>query len=210
MRERGDQDIQDKNGNGHINHENDDFREILVATLNALHSHMLHKKQLFRLMRNKKDVHFVSFEDEKQDKEDIESALSIEFGINILQWLKYDEKPIFNSFREEIIGNPTSTIEPWLYRDYVKECFIRLTHQRKEHYQLNELLSMKFYTDCTDFQRELGKAFWSRSSPKIKQSFYQWAIQLYKAALYHSKPVPTLRSGDPVSVFHGLFFYFCN
>ena len=93
--------------------ENDELKEILSATLNALHSHIFHQKALFRLENKDKDSHFVTSKDENEKKED--SILSIKFGVNVLEWLDYNEKPSFNSFRDEIIGNAKSKVGPTMF-----------------------------------------------------------------------------------------------
>ena len=84
----------------------------------------------------------------------------IKFGLNVLQWLEYGETPIFNSFREEMIGNINSTIDAEFYLNYAHQCFIKMIHKKQEQYQLNELLSLKLYTDTTSYQSALRKAFW--------------------------------------------------
>ena len=74
------------------------------------------------------------------------------------------------------------------------------------------MISIKLYTDTTNFTAAFRKSFWSISSSQMKYSFYWWGITLYKAFLYHSKPIYVRPNGKtPRSLFHGMYnirFYF--
>ena len=120
--------------------------------------------------------------------------------------MDYEEKPIFNTLREEVIGNAASTIESKLHLNYHHQCYIFLINRRKHQFELNDLLSMKFYTDTNQFQSSLRKAFWETTPKKVKRSFYQWAIQLYKTALFHSKHITKKFNDDqqPKPIYHGM------
>eukprot|EP01084_Bolivina_argentea_P279571 477968_1 len=67
-------------------------------------------------------------------------------------------------------------------------------------------MSLKIYTDTTAFQSSLRRSFRKSSSKETKQLFYHWALQLYKTALYHAKPIQrwTLQSKSPQKLYHGL------
>ena len=61
------------------------------------------------------------------------------------------------------------------------------------------------YSDTTEYQSALRRAFWTISDKEVKRSFYHWGMQLYKAALYHAKPIPQSRhSDDAKPIFHGM------
>ena len=92
------------------------------------------------------------------------------------------------------------------------ECFIKLLNRKHDQFTLHELMSLKMYTDTDEYQSSLRKAFWSQDK-QTKQSFYHWALQLYKTALYHAKPIPAETNHDPCPVYHGIFLHYllqCN
>eukprot|EP01084_Bolivina_argentea_P123315 218535_1 len=205
-------------GNEYI--ENDQtLLEILTATLNALHCYILHeKKELYRLKREQGTMHFITpdfDEDEmksyvqQQNKPNDISTNSVpvlNFGVSVLKWLDPSKYPTFDEFREEITQNPESTINEKLYLIYSQECYIKMNNTKHEQYLLDELMSLKIYTDTDSFQSALRKAFWKSTKKEIKLSFYHWAMLLYKAALFHSKPIQRfkLKSKSPLALYHGL------
>eukprot|EP01084_Bolivina_argentea_P129486 228691_1 len=185
--------------------------EIMNATLNALHCYILHEgKQLYRLQRDRGASHFITtFFDEffKEDNtKNAETIPIIRFGVSVLEWLSYKEQQPFQSFREAIINNPESTINSKLFLNFSQECFIKMNNRKSEQYLLDELLSLKLYTDTDQYQSSLRRAFWQSSSKKIKKSFYLWAIQLYQTSLFHAIPTPRLKisSKAPLPLYHGL------
>eukprot|EP01084_Bolivina_argentea_P227336 383940_1 len=190
------------------------LKEILTATLNALHCYTLHKKKhIFRLERSDKNIHFITPQDDKQDEkleEQSGSALNIKFGVSVLEWLDYPEISQFPSLRTEIVNNPNSTINEELFLNFAQESFIKMINRKEAQFTLKELMSLKLYTDTDKYQSALRKAFWKTSSKKVKNSFYQWASQLYKTSLFHAKPTPRwkVQSKKPLSIFHGLNMVF--
>ena len=62
--------------------------------------------------------------------------------------------------------------------------------------------------DTTKLQRIFRKAFWkiANDDKKAKREFYWWAINLYRASLYHSMPIPRIdhNINKPCSIYHGL------
>eukprot|EP01084_Bolivina_argentea_P299238 515779_1 len=133
------------------------------------------------------------------------SLNSINFGVSVLQWLRSDEEPKYKNFRDEMLNNQYSTINTELYEQYAMQCAIKIKHSSSK-YILNEMLALKFYTDTTEFQSALRRAFWTTSLKKDKRQFYQWAKWLYQASLYHAIPIPRFRKEDnyPCDIFHGL------
>eukprot|EP01084_Bolivina_argentea_P241880 405916_1 len=71
-------------------------------------------------------------------------------------------------------------------------------------------MSLKIYTDTDAYQSAFRKAFWKSSPKNKKKSFYQWALQLYRTALFHATPTPrwTVSSKSPLSIYHGLNMVF--
>ena len=60
----------------------------------------------------------------------------------------------------------------------------------------------------TKYQKHFRKAFWkddTEEGHEVKRSFYNWGLQLYKAALYHAQPLPPNKYNNPVPIFHGAF-----
>ncbi len=54
---------------------------------------------------------------------------------------------------------------------------------------LTELISIKIYTDTNDYQSALRRSHWKSATKQQRTAFYSWAFQLYKTALFHSKPI---------------------
>eukprot|EP01084_Bolivina_argentea_P123314 218534_1 len=187
--------------------ENNSLTEIISATINGLHCYLLHEnKPLFRLEGlGNNNLHFIT-QDEKTDTENH----TIKFGVSVLQWLNYSESPSFNSFREEIINNPESTINTQLFLVFAQECYIKMINSKDDQYMLEELMCLKMYSDTDSYQSSLRKAFWNSSTKKVKKSFYHWAMQLYKTFTFHAKPIPrwSTNSTKPLSLFHGLNMVF--
>ena len=74
-----------------------------------------------------------------------------------------------------------------------------MVNNKKHQYILDELIALKLYTDTNDYQSNLRRSHWNISSIKTKQLFYVWSLQLFKAALFHSVPIPrwTIQSKKP-------------
>ena len=199
--------------NDEVQYDDDDdgLVEIIRATLNALHSYTLHKKKdLYRLQRENGNFHFITpvihdndvDDDTKNDKEASDKAmLRINFGESILKWFEYKQEPQIESLRISIISNPSSTISASLFLKYCQECFIKMINNKEKQYTLEELVSLKMYTDTNEYQSCLRRAHWKGSSIQSKQSFYVWALQIFKASLFHSVPIArwTMQSKKPIN-----------
>ena len=213
-------------------HDKDGLNEITEETMNAIHCYILHsKKELFRMKRSVGHSQFVSAlektnanNDENNDENDDEKSEalpSINFGLSVLEWFNYGEQSTFESFDEEIISNPESTVNEKMYLKIKQECFIKMNNVKQEQFLLNEIVSLKLYTDMTSYQSSLRKAFWHSSGKDIKKLYYHWALQLYKTFLYHSQHLPRLTkaSKSPLRLYHGtvvsscvytIFFHLCQ
>ena len=172
------------------------------------------KKTIFSNYCNKVSINIKLIQNllKKFDKKS-SSLNNIDFGISILKWLPYGHQPIFKNFKQEILNNGKSTIDLKLYLEFVEQCDLKILANKSDNFLLNELLSLKLYTDTTTFQSYLRKSFWKNTSLNIKKTFYHWAITLYKTHLYHSKPIisKSLKTSSkiPSKIFHGLYiFYF--
>eukprot|EP01083_Nonionella_stella_P027362 75330_1 len=68
------------------------------------------------------------------------------------------------------------------------------------------------YTDQSELTALFGKAFWTNSTPETRREFYHWAITIYKACLYHSRPLPRYHSANkkPSIIYHGINKVFAN
>eukprot|EP01084_Bolivina_argentea_P043875 80794_1 len=98
--------------------------------------------------------------------------LNLKFGISVLEWFKYDEPgPRFKNFHDEIINNEESTVNEQLYLNFSQECIIKMNSRKWEQYTLEELLSLKIYTDSNTYQSVLRKSLWT-SRHQDKKSFY--------------------------------------
>merc|ERR1712228_1159743 len=83
---------------------------------------------------------------------------SINFGVSVLNWLRFDEQPFFANLKDEILHNPHSTINEELYNEYIEICKIKIANN--PHFKLKEMLSLKLYSDCTAFTSALRHAHW--------------------------------------------------
>merc|ERR1712228_1017120 len=94
-----------------------------------------------------------------------------------------------------------------LFREYELEC-LRLCNEVSFDINLSEMLSLKLYTDTTEYQSALRRAFWSNSTKQERRNFFQWAITLYIAFQRYSKPIICLNKlakiQSPIRLYHGL------
>ena len=76
---------------------------------------------------------------------------------------------------------------------------------------LEELLCLKIYSDCTQFQNKFRRSYWESTPIATKLDFYQWALKMYQTFLYHAQPVPQSK-GTPITLYHGLnrLFQVCS
>ena len=192
-KEKGEQE-QEKDNNNSVN----GLKEIIKSNLNSLHTYLLHGGEKYR----NDNSHIATGEGMQEKSKELNA---INMGISVLQWLDYGESPTFASIEDEIIFNENGTVTPAIFLSYKQECHMKLSNQK--NYTMDEVLSLKLYTDTTDYQSALRKAHWDNDDKETKKSFYFWAMQLYKTALYHSKPIPKRPTKpSPFSLYHGMFW----
>eukprot|EP01084_Bolivina_argentea_P291633 501244_1 len=134
---------------------------------------------------------------------------SINFGISVLQWFKFGDSPNHNSFLEEIVNNKYSTIDQQLLDEYKAKCSVLMTNSSSTQYKyrFNEVLAIKLYTDTDELCASFRRSHWDNNKMLgMKKEFFWWALNLYKAALYHSRPLPRFTSDnvDPMTLYHGI------
>eukprot|EP01083_Nonionella_stella_P313023 1121750_1 len=184
------------------------LNEMVKAILNALHSHCLHKTQeLYRLKRNTQQNHFVTTLNKAKETEGNPLG-SINFGVSVLNWFEFGEEPEETSLRIAIVSNPESTISHELYLTYSRECYLRLLSKqfKADQWLLDEIIAVKCYTDTNAYCSALRRAHWSSATLAQRKDYYQWAITLYRAALFHALPIPraTFKSKAPRALYHGI------
>eukprot|EP01084_Bolivina_argentea_P282686 483935_1 len=153
----------------------------------------------------------LSIKQKQKEKEEKTDVFEINFGQNVLVWLLYNESPFFLDFKTEIIKNPHSTISEQKYNELNEQVKIKIKSRANGWTQI-ELLSLKIYTDTTDYQSSLRKAFWypkdddDVENKKLKRYFYHWGITLYQTFLRHGGPPPIWdnKSTKPMTLYHGL------
>ena len=199
-------------------HEVDTLCEVTADTLSSVHSYILHRDtHLYRLLSGREKEGASRFstgvddEDQAGSVEEakidiVEGALQsqgINFGVNILQWLQFGEESLFESVGEEMVLNPDSTIDETIFQQYLMICLAKINGT---NYTVNEMVCLKFYTDTNEMQSKLRKAHWTAALLKVRKAYYQWAMGLYRAHLYHDVPVPTAPDAPsrPCRLFHGL------
>ena len=181
---------------------------VLSETLCSVHSLLLHRDHSLRCdARLGRFTNLVNSNDE-QNKNDQVDALrnddapnAIDFGISVLRWIPFGERPHFESFRDEITQNPISTITEEIFERFLIECTKKI---RNSTFTLKEMLALKFFTDCTKIQSLLRKAHWVGTPLSTKKMYYFWASALYEAALYHAAPIPSVDGKTPMVLYHGV------
>eukprot|EP01083_Nonionella_stella_P314061 1129922_1 len=92
---------------------------------------------------------------------------------------------------KHIAINSASPITKRMLDKYHEQCkIICQSSEMPYQYTFDEALSLKLYTDESEFTWLLRKAFWTNCSTSTRQEFYHWATTIYKTCLYHSRPLP--------------------
>ena len=185
--------------------------EVTDDALCSAHCYLLHSDDtLYRISGQSSKFEMNPFstpvieqQDEEKKGDDAPGPLSIDFGVHVLQWLAFGEKPRFESFEQEMVGHPASTLTPQLLDQYRLKCAAMVDGEQWTEENIDELLCLKLYSDCTEFQNLFRRAYWKRASKETKRSFYQWATKMYQTFLFHAQPIP--KSGTaPKTLYHGL------
>ena len=193
--------------------------ELTRGAISSAHCYLLHSDEtLYRMSGQSTKFEMNPFstpvvEPENEEKKEDEAAAppSIDFGVHALQWLPYGVQPLFESFIEELVNNPVSTLSPELLELHRVECAAKLDGIQWTVDNFDELLCLKLYSDCTELQNLFRKAYWKSASLETKRSFYQWAIKMYQTFLYHAQPIEK-SGGGPQTLYHGLdkLFQVCH
>eukprot|EP01084_Bolivina_argentea_P033967 62828_1 len=132
----------------------------------------------------------------------------INFGICVLNWFEYGQEPNYRSFYDEILNNKFTTITADLFEEYKNECLLQLNLISNPYkYTLNELLSLKLYTDTNQLCSLFRQSHWDKNEMfNMKQEFFWWALNIYKTSLYHACPLPRFDASqfEPMSLYHGI------
>ena len=142
-------------------------------------------------------------EDSEEEGATVKAPLSMNYGESVLEWLSFEDSPQFETLREELVHNDDSTLDRNLLDRLTIQCAVAI---QGTDYTLKEALGLKTYADLTAFQSELRKAHWKGRPIEIKRAYFHWALTLYEAHLYHSKPIPSVSDTvkNPRRLFHGL------
>eukprot|EP01084_Bolivina_argentea_P202201 345539_1 len=144
----------------------------------------------------------------KEEKVEHKEFQSINFGVSALRWLEWNEIPKYRNLKTELLSNKYTTLDAELYENYKQQALIKMANHSHEFWSLNEMLSLKIYTDATKFQAVFRKSFWriKNDDKSDKKEFYWWSMTLYSASLYHALPIPRISKAcnDPCKIFHGL------
>ena len=196
--------------------DKDVLLSVTRSALSSTHCYLLHSDEtLYRLSGENRKFELLPFStpvqedngeaanEEKKGDDDIEAPLMIDFGVHILRWLPFGVQPNFESFAEEMIHNPHSTLSPELWDEYRLQCVALLDGNLWTMYALDELMCLKLYSDCTKLQNRFRKAHWKSVPLEDKKRFYQWGLLMYKTFLFHGQPIPKQGNG-PSPLYHGL------
>ena len=166
-----------------------------------------HKKpELFKVLF--KFVHdrcYIENDDENREDNNINA---ISFGVSVLNWLEYGDEPNHENFMDEMIHCKYSKITETLLERYVNQCLLKINSAESIYkFTLNEMLSIKIYTDTTELCTIFRKAHWNnRNTMQMKKEFYWWSITIYKASLYHARLLPRfdVDRDEPMMLYHGI------
>ena len=199
-------------------HEVDTLCEVTADALESVHCYVVHREHHFYRLLSGRDSEFESrFSSDVADRQQVEEEeeeevdgdenasarpLGINFGLNVLQWLPFGTRPHFQSLKEELVGNPESTLDAPILEQFVTCSLAKI---KGTNYTLNEMMCLKVYSDTTDQQAKLRRAHWTTASLEARKAHYQWAMGLYRTHLYHAAPIP-VASGKarPCRLYHGL------
>eukprot|EP01084_Bolivina_argentea_P238116 400055_1 len=161
-------------------------------------------QQLFDLICNK----YFDVMDKNESNEATNNVNAINFGICVLQWLEYGDTPNHDNFFDEILNNKYRKITLSSFEEYKTESLILIdTYGGGYRFNLEEMMSIKLYTDTSKLTALFRQSHWNNKNMlRMKKEFYWWAITIYNAALYHSRPLPRLHSNAtrPMKLYHGI------
>eukprot|EP01083_Nonionella_stella_P070838 189773_1 len=132
---------------------------------------------------------------------------SLNFGITVLLWFEYGFESQYESLSDEAYRNKFSKMTNKMLQKYHEQCnTLCQSTETRYPYTFDEVLSLKLYADESEFTALFRKAFWTNTPTETKREFYLWAITLYKACLYHSRPLSRYYSSDnsPKTIYHGI------
>ena len=179
---------------------------VMMDVMHSLHSLLTHRDQTlniqkrFNRFQNSKEV--IAEETLIEDRKEEEPVTnSIDLGVSVIRWIPFGERPHFQTFRDEIVGNPEGSINEQLFHQYLVECIAKI---HDTTFTLKEMMALKLYTDTTKFTAFLRKAHWTTSRSSCKKMYYFWASALYEAALYHSTPIDAASGNTPETLYHGM------
>ena len=194
--------------------EVDALIEVTADTLDSIHCYLVHKEDhLYRLRSRRNEdlpVRFTTESDEAQlnteqqpNTEQQSGPRALNYGLNILKWLPFGRKPLYDSLKPEIINNPKSTVDEQLFTHFLIICIAKINGKK---YTEQEMMCLKLYSDTTELQALLRRAHWTGMPLNVRQAYYHWAMGLYRTHLYHAQPVPTASTSStkPCKLFHGL------
>ena len=173
-------------------HEVNTLCDAVSDVLQSVHCYLLHKeKHLYRLSaatNNKFQSRFAtptvdenSGDATKQNAEKKEDGEpSVDFGLNVLQWLPYGQMPNHENLKQEIIRNPESSIDRAVFEQYEIICNAKIKGTK---WTSNEMISSKMYSDTTDLQSKLRQAHWIVAAMAVRKAYYHWAMGLYRTHL---------------------------
>ena len=181
---------------------------LMNETLCSVHSLLMHRdyelRGDMRISRFQNEAKGQNEEEKDQTNElqsNTDALNAIDFGVSVLRWIPFAERPRFKSFRDEITRNQKGTITEEMFEQFLIECSVKI---RNTTFTLKEMMALKLFTDFTKFQSYLRKAHWVSTSLSMKKSFYFWGSALFEAALYHSVPIPSANGKTPEVLYHGV------
>eukprot|EP01083_Nonionella_stella_P276229 938454_1 len=169
------------------------------------------QSNIYSFLKQQKQQNLFAILNEKYVE--ISTIGALNFGVSVLLWFGYGFKSEYESLSDEAYRNAFSKMTKQMLQKYHEECNILCQSAETPYrYTLDELLSLKMYTDESKLTALFRKAFWTDSTDETRREFYHWAIAIHKACLYHSRPLPRYHSSNksPKTIYHGINKVFAN
>ena len=108
---------------------------------------------------------------------------SIDLGVNFHQWISYNEKIPFDNLKDEVtnFGNihiEYECISNDIYNNIKNKCIILYNSQINNNnnnqfiFELQELISLKLYSDLSNYQSVFRKVFWNNKLNIKKRKYF--------------------------------------
>ena len=134
----------------------------------------------------------------KENNNNKSKILLINLGSDYNIWINPREDIPFKTLKNECLNKNNlhnyQCITSKIYNDIYDKCLVIYKLQSNDEFEfifsINELISLKMYTDLTDYQRVFRRVFWiNKINSKKRKYYFQWALTIGKSFSYGSMPI---------------------